>query len=353
VAAGLALAVHPLRTRLARLVDRLLYGDLADPYRALQRLADRTHTAPSIDAVLDGLAASAGASLRVPWCRVEAGGHSGTWGRRPEGGAETVADLVSGGTRLGLLRVTPGPGRRLQPDELRLLEDLGRHGGVAVQAVLLTDALRAGRQRLVVAREEERRHLRRDLHDGVGPTLAGLTMQLGAVRTLVRADPGAVEERLGRLQEAARGALDTVRRLSHGLRPPALDELGLLGALRQLAESLGLRARFPEDDEPRLPAAVEVAGYLIGAEALHNVARHAATPDVEVSVRQVDGELVLRITDAGGGIEPGRPAGVGLHAMRERADELGGAVVVDSAPGRGTTVTARLPAAVAEPQVPA
>lgn len=340
IAGGTALAIHPLRARLATVVDRLLYGDLRDPYRALQRLAEQTHTAPDVDAVLTGLAASVAASLRVPWTEVAAAGHVDSWGRRPAGEATTAVDLVSGTARIGTLTVAPG--RRLRGEELQLLTDLGRHGGVAVQAALLTDALRAGRQRLVVAREEERRRLRRDLHDGVGPTLAGLAMQLGAVRPLVHDEPDAVADRLGRLQEAARGALDAVRRLSHGLRPPTLDELGLVGALRQLAESLGLRARFADADPPRLPAAVEVAVYLIAAEALHNVARHAGSCDVEVSLTAEE-DVVLVVRDSGPGVADAGPAGIGLTTMRERADELGGTVVVESAPGRGTTVIATLP----------
>jgi signal transduction histidine kinase len=351
LAGGAALAVHPLRTRLAEQVDHLLYGEVRDPYRALQRLAEQTHTAPGVDAVLTGLAATVAASLRVPWSQVEAAGHLECWGD-PPGAAETArVDLVSGTSRVGTITVAPG--RRLRGEELQLLAELGRHGGVAVQAALLTDALRTGRQRLVVAREEERRRLRRDLHDGVGPTLAGLTMQLDAVRPLVHTEPDAVADRLGRLQEAARGALDTVRRLSHGLRPPALDELGLMGALRQLADSLGLQARFPTVDEPRLPAAVEVAVYLITAEALHNVARHSGARDVEVVLRADQGGVTLRVRDSGSGLEVSGPAGVGLLAMRERADELGGALTVDSQPGAGTTVTARLPLRETGAEVPA
>jgi signal transduction histidine kinase len=352
IAGGTALAVHPLRLRFARAVDRLLHGDLHDPYRALQRLAEQTHAAPDADAVLTGMAASVAASLRVPWSQVEAGGHVGRWGERPGGGEATSVDLTSGTAGIGTITVAPGPGRRLRNEERALLADLGRHGGVAVQAVLLTESVRAGRQRLVVAREEERRRLRRDLHDGVGPTLAGLSMQLGAVRPLVRSDPDAVAHRLGLLQDAARGALDAVRRLSHGLRPPALDELGVGGALRQLADSLGLRARFPEDEvPPRLPAAVEVAVYLIAAEALHNVVRHAGTREVEVDVRVDGDEVTLWVHDAGPGVDGARSAGIGWVTMRERADELGGSVAVDSAPGRGTTITARLPVRDAEPAV--
>ena len=345
LAGGVALTVQPLRSRLARLVDRLMHGDVHDPYRALQGLADRTHRAPTVETVLAGLAASACASLRVPWSAAEADGHVGSHGERPDAGHEATVDLVSGASAVGTLSVACGPGRRLTGAELRLLEDLGRHGGVAVQALSLSEALRASRSRLVVAREEERRRLRRDLHDGVGPTLAGLTMQLGAVRSLLRADPHAVADRLDRLQEAARDALVTVRRISHELRPPALDELGLAGALRQLAESLGLRAEFRRPDPERLPAAVEVAAYLIAAEALHNVARHAGASEVEVDLLVADGELTVRISDGGTGAT-GR-AGVGLAAMRERADELGGTLVVDFRAGRGTTVCARLPARAA------
>ena len=349
IAAVAALAVHPLRARLARWVDRLMYGDLADPYLALQRLADRTHRAPDVAAVLDGLAASIAASLRVPWTLVTAEGRVGSWGERPDGGQHACADLVSGTHRLGTVTVAPGPDRRLSRDEQRVLADLARHGGLAVQAVLLADALRADRQRLVVTREEERRRLRRELHDGVGPNLAGLTMQLAAVQALVRTDPGAAEERLGLLHRTARDTLDIVRRVAHGLRPPALDELGLVGALAQLAESLGLRARFAEAAPLRLPAAVEVAAFRIAAEALHNVTRHAGTSEAQVALRLVAGELEVTVHDAGRGLDGG-PPGVGLVAMRERAEELGGCVTVESGPGAGTRVTARLPAVVAEPE---
>jgi two-component system NarL family sensor kinase len=347
LAGAVALAVHPLRTRLARLVDRLMYGDLHDPFRALQRLADSTHHAPSAKAVLDGLAATVAASLRLPWCAVDAAEHEGSWGERPPAAGRVTAPLLAGTTTLGTITVA-APDRVLSADEQRLLADLGRHGGLAVQAVLLSDAVRAGRQRLVLAREEERRRLRRDLHDGVGPTLAGLTMQLGTLRTLFRTQPDAAADRLGALQEAARGALDTVRRLAHGLRPPALDELGVVGALRGLTDALGLPARFPDPDPPRLPAATEVAVYLIAAEALHNVSRHAGAASVEVSVRVADGEVTVVVRDTGRGVDGAQPPGVGLAAMRERADELGGSLELGSLPGQGTTVTARLPAHEAE-----
>ncbi|WP_324278226.1 sensor histidine kinase [Blastococcus brunescens] len=178
-----------------------------------------------------------------------------------------------------------------------------------------------------------------------------MTMQLGAVHELLHDDADAAADRLLRLQDAARDALDTVRRVSHGLRPPALDELGLAGALRQLAESLGLSVSFVDDGPLRLPAAVEVAAYLIGAEALYNVARHSGVAAAEVSLTMDAGDLEIRVADDGCGVDGDRPVGVGLQAMRERADELAGSLEVRSAAGRGTTVTARLPGSVVEPEV--
>ena len=352
VAAGAGLALQPLRTRLARTVDRLMYGDLHDPYRVLQRLAERTHRAPSVDAVLEGLAATAAVSLRLPCTTVHVGGRAAVWGERPSRGYDVRVDVLSGTAVLGTLTVVAD--RPLSSEETGMLEDLGRHGGMAVQAALLADRLREGRQRLVLAREEERRRLRRDLHDDVGPTLAGLAMQLGVVRTLVDDDPRAAADRLVLLQDAARTALATLRRMAHDLRPPALDELGVAGALERLAASLGLRLGLDAPEDLRLPAAVEVAAYRIGAEALHNVVRHASADRVEVRLALVDDDLVLVVRDDGAGRSPEAPAGVGLLGMRERADELGGSVVVDSAPGAGTTVTARLPARPAVPEeVPA
>ena len=228
LAGGTALAVHPLRARFAALVDRLLYGDLRDPYRALQRLAEQTHTAPSVDAVLTGLAASVAASLRVPWTQVEAAGHVGSWGDRSGGGDTTDVDLVSGTAQVGTLTVAPG--RRLRGEELQLLTELGRHGGVAVQAALLTDALRAGRSGWWWRARRNAGGSGGTCTTSVGPTLAGLAMQLGAVRPLVQTEPDAVVDRLGRLQEAARGALDTVRRL---VARPATAGAGRAGAGRR------------------------------------------------------------------------------------------------------------------------
>lgn len=341
--AVVALAALPLRSWLQRWADRQLYGDRREPYAALRRLSENTSDAVTLDAALSELASTVAGALRVPWVRTEAAGHTVVWGKRPRHGTEISAPLVSRGEQLGGVSVVAGPGRTLRDDDRRLLTDLARYGGLVVQSMQLAEAVQASRQRLVVAREEERRRLRRDLHEELGPTMASMTMQLGALRRTVRRDPATAAEQIGRLQGAAKRALEDIRTVARELRPPVIDELGLAAALRQLADGLGLSLQLDDGELPRLPAAVEVAAYRVGAEALSNVARHAGTEQVRLSLIVSGTDLVLQVADNGRGWDGGGTPGVGLLGMRERADELGGSLVVESAPGQGTAVTARWP----------
>jgi signal transduction histidine kinase len=231
---------------------------------------------------------------------------------------------------------------------MRLLEGLARQAGVAAYAVRLTTDLQRSRERLVAAREEERRRLRRDLHDGLGAQLAGLNVQAGSLRRLIGSNPEAAEELVVELREELHAAIAEIRRLVYGLRPPALDELGLVSALRQLAERYGsegerlsVLVEAPED-LPHLPAAVEVAVYRIAQEALTNVVRHAQAKSCIVRLA-VNEEVALDIVDDGIGIPGKRTAGVGLSSMYERAAELGGRCVIESSPKGGTQVLVRLP----------
>ena len=345
VAAMTALALLPLRSRLQALAGRMLYGDRGDPYAALSRLAETTHDAPTLESVLGSLAASVRSSLRAVWVSVEAGGQQVSLGNRRRQEAGWTVPLVSGDVEIGTVRVMAGSARRFTTDDRRLLADLGRHGGMAVHAVMLAEAVRASRQHLVEAREEERRRIGRDLHDELGPTIAGLAMQLGALGTLVDTDPAAATERLSRLADAAQQALDQVRRVARELRPPALEQVGVLESLRQLAGSLGLTLVVDGALPARPPAAVEVAAYRIAGEALTNIARHADVSTVDLRVAVTDGSLVLSVRDDGAGFGgdhvPG--LGLGLAGMRERAEELGGSLSIASVRGSGTTVTVSLP----------
>jgi signal transduction histidine kinase len=218
---------------------------------------------------------------------------------------------------------------------------------VATQAVRLNADLQHARERLVSAREEERRRLRRDLHDGLGPQLAGVTFRLHAARQVLRRDPAGAEAALDELMLRTQEAVDDVRRLVYALRPPALDDLGLVGALQELASTVlpaGLKVvvQAPESLPP-LPAAVEVAAYRIAQAALVNVARHAQAQACSVRLWLDGGALRLEVIDDGRGLPASTRAGVGLVSMRERAAELGGACTIEAVAEGGARVVACLP----------
>jgi signal transduction histidine kinase len=240
------------------------------------------------------------------------------------------------------------------------LEDLARQVGVAAHGVQLTADLQRSREQLVTAREEERRRLRRDLHDGLGPTLAALALKATTISELIPADPLSATKLSNELYANIRATVGEIRRLVYALRPPALDDLGLVAALRECAEqatlssqadagsdrSGGLRVSVEAPDHlPSLPAAVEVAVYRIVQEALTNVVRHAQARACVVQLSMAEGSdrLDLAISDDGVGIPLERPIGVGQLSMRERAAELGGACSVETLPGTRVRVCAWIP----------
>ena len=258
-----------------------------------------------------------------------------------------IVPLVYQGERVGELRLAPRAGERtLAPVDRRLIDDLARQAGVAVHAVQLTRDLQRARERLVTGREEERRRLRRDLHDGLGPTLASQALTIDTARLMIERDPLTAASLLLEAKAQSQAAVSEIRRVVYELRPPALDDLGLVGALKELADQFvdtGLKVTIETVGQlPRLSAAVEVAAYRIVQEALTNVARHAQARTCEVKISG-DAGLALNIIDDGLGIPDQRCAGVGLASMRERAEELGGRCWVARNAVGGTTVTAHLP----------
>jgi signal transduction histidine kinase len=340
--------VLPLRSALQRLVDRAMYGDRGDPYAALSRLTAILQSAAAPGAALPALAGAIAGSLRLPFVAVETtSGERATAGEMRGGPVEELP-LVHQGEVVGRLLVEGRDRRAMAPRDLRLLDELARPAGAAVSAAALADALSDSRTRLVQAREEERRRLRRDLHDGVGPTLAGVALGLDLVAARIDDDPAAARSMIAELKGETAGAVDDVRRLVNDLRPPALDELGLVGALRQQTDRLALRSPGLEirvDSDPVLPslsAATEVAAYRIAVEAVTNSVRHAGARSCHVQVA-ANGALRLEVVDDGSGIADGTPPGVGLSAMRERAAEVGGICTVAPADGSGTRVLAVLP----------
>jgi len=239
------------------------------------------------------------------------------------------------------------PGEAFSPADRQLLDDLARQAGVAVHAVGLTRALQRSRERLVTAREEERRRLRRDLHDGLGSQLSALHLRAGTLRLALPPGQPAAEAGLVELQTELHTAIADLRRLVYALRPPALDELGLAGALRALAAQSsaanGLRVQVEAPDLlPPLPAAVEAAAYRIAQEALANMVRHAHAHTGQVRLEVAAG-LGLEVIDDGLGLPAEHRAGVGLRSMRERAEELGGKCTIEPRAGGGTRVAIHLP----------
>lgn len=321
----IAVGFNPVRVRAQRVVDRLIYGDRADPVRAISRVGARLVDADS-GRGLPGVVDAVREALRLPFAALRSqDAEISSSGVSPE--LLYALPLIYDGARIGELVVGLRPGERaIAPPDRAVLELLTAPLAVAVHAVSLSKQLQSSREALVLAREEERRRLRRDLHDELGPVLTGVTFKADAVANLIGADPDAARRLVGELRAETAGAIVEIRRLVYDLRPPALDDLGLAGAIRQRAEQLGRGGpaiSVDAADLPSLPAAVEAAAYRIAVEALANAVRHAAATRVKVLIR-ADDRLHVQVLDDGRGPERPWPVGVGMSSMRERAAELGG-----------------------------
>jgi signal transduction histidine kinase len=366
-AGAVAVLALPLRDRLQRSVHRMLYGDRDEPENALRRLGQRLEASLDPQTVLSTLVDTVAEALRSPFAAIELE-RDGVATVEAAHGA--VPMDVAGNRRLErfpivyrgqivgrLVLCTRAADEPFSPADRRLVADLARQAGPAVEAVRLTTDLRRSREELVTAREEERRRLRRDLHDELGPAMAGSLMKLRAARSLMAAEPSRAAALLDDVEGDVGGLVEEVRRIARNLRPPSLDELGLLGVLRMRAAAFdegpqdsGLKVSLEAPDElPPLPAAVEVAGLRIALEGLTNAARHSGASRARISISMDGDALVVAVTDDGTGVPADVSPGVGLTSMRERADELGGTMELLSPKGGGTTLIARLPVAGSVP----
>lgn len=350
-----AVAFVPVGSRIRRIVDRLAYGDRSDPYSTISALDRKLAEVAEPGELLPAMVTTLATSLRLPYVAIESpddaeplaahghrAGHVERW------------PLIHEGTVEGFLVARPRRGETsFDQRDRRLLEDIARHAGVAVHAEALTADLRESRQRLVTAREEERRRLRRDLHDGLGPILTAIGLNIDAARSRLPTDLSATDQHLSDAREATRQALDDIRRLVNGLRPPAIDNLGLVGALELHIDRLKpshccvtIHAELP----PCVPAAVEVAAYRIAVEAVTNTVRHTTATTCIITLTPHGETLLVKISDNGGTADPWVP-GVGILSMREQARDLGGDLTCG--PGHnGGTVTARLPITLTTQQTP-
>jgi signal transduction histidine kinase len=360
LATGLiALLFQPAREWLQKTVNRLMFGERDDPYAVLSKLGRQLGETAVPTQTLPAITATITQTLKLPYAAIElvANDLVANEERQPaassgERGTAVLQEwpLRYQGEIVGWLQAAPrSPGEPFTAKEQQLLGDIAAPAGAAAYSLRLTNALQKSREKLVLAREEERRRIRRDLHDELGPTLASQTFAIDAILDLLASDPTEVARLLRGLKAQNQATVSEIRRLVHELRPPALDELGLVSALQAHAaqlhnpHSLQIQITAWPDPLPPLSAAVEVAAYRIALEAMTNAARHAGAQSCAVRLQAEDSCLTLSIVDDGRGLEPNGRYGVGLHSMRERAEELGGKLMVDSGNGGGVRVTAVLP----------
>ncbi|UYP19278.1 histidine kinase [Rhodococcus sp. Z13] len=341
-ATAVALAVQPARTWLSRRVHRLVYGDGVDPARAVRILGRHFAGADSPERLLNELAGGIGTALRLESVEVRRGDEVlARWGT-PTGPAEEVP-LGSGAA---VLAVTAPPGESLGARTRRALGELAAVVEAGLVVLRSAEDLEAARRRLTEVRLEERRTIRRELHDGLGPSLAGVRLGLQGARNLVTVDPATATELVDELLRELDRQVDGVRELSRSLLPPVLDELGLAAALDELVRThrrAGFRVDLRADVPAGISGPVAWAAYGIASEAIINARRHSGTDGCVLRVGTEGEVLVLDVVDEGTGLAPDVRAGVGTQSMRERAREVGGTVRIESGSSRGVVVRARLP----------
>ncbi len=347
---AVALVAVPLRARVGERVNRWLYGH-RDPSTAVARFGEQLELADEPADALPGVARALRETLGASSVLIEPATALALAPARS--GAESYDPVIEReirhrGMRLGRLVIgARAPGEGYAPVDLALTEVLVRQVALMLDALRMAAALQQSREAIVSAREEERRRLHRELHDGLGSALAGIALTLQAARNT--GGPQG-DELVEGAREQTEEAVADVRRLVRGLRPPVLEDLGLAAALRAHADRLGpLEVEFELPQAPMtLPAAVELALYRIATEALTNVVRHAHARHCRVCLRTVVDEVALAIVDDGRGLASDATPGVGLRSMRERAAELGGRVEFTTGPGGGLAVDVRLPCATTQ-----
>ncbi|HEV3233826.1 MAG TPA: GAF domain-containing sensor histidine kinase [Candidatus Dormibacteraeota bacterium] len=366
-----AIAFQPVRERLQKIANRLVYGKRATPYEVLSQFSERVAETYAAEDALPNmarvLAEGTGSERAQVWLRAGMSLRpAATW---PESGGspeepvpvhgddlpylpgEQAVPVRHQGELLGALTVTKRQGESLTPIEQKLLDDLAHQAGLVLKNVGLTaellarlDDLRASRQRLVAAQDEERRRLERNLHDGAQQNLVAIKVKLGLAETLADRDPAKARELVGQLKADTDEALETLRDLARGIYPPLLADRGLAAALEAQARKATLPVEIDSDGVGRYPQDVEAAVYFCVLEALQNVQKYAAATGATVRLRVDDDSLTFEVTDDGSGFDPAeQKKGSGTQNMEDRLDALGGSVQVSSSVGGGTTVSGRLP----------
>jgi signal transduction histidine kinase len=362
--AVVAIAFAPVRQRVQRWANRLVYGKRATPYEALSGLAERMSKAYAGDEALAEMARLAGqatgATGATVWLRV--GGSMVPRGSWPDGrvvqangvgdGAPatvvqaTVVPVTQGGETLGSIALDRPEGQPLKPEESRLLGSLAAQAGLALRNVGLIDDLRASRLRLIEAQDDERRRLERNIHDGAQQRLVALAVRFNMAQRLLPPDDDADRAAVEDLADQTKAALDDLRNLARGIYPPLLADRGLVDALEAQAARSPIPAEVFAVGIGRYAQATESAAYFCCLEAMQNVSKYAHASRVLIRLQGSDGQIAFEVQDDGVGFDPATtPRGSGLTNIADRLAALGGELEVRSAPGQGVTVAGRLPVA--------
>lgn len=345
--AGVTLLALAIRNRAQRIVDRRLFGLGTDASAVMEHVGARLDGAAAHSDALKRFVDALADALRLPYVAVvptDSATPDAAHGE-PSLNPEEFP-IVADGRNIATLKI----GRRAQRDRFTMVErtalvDASRRAGALLQAVTLSEDLRRSHERLVMATEEERRRLSRELHDGLGPALAGMALQLDGMTARFAGDPELLH-RADRLRNQLREAVREVRRIVTGLRPSALEQSDLATAVKGLVALDQDRVEVAVSGDPaNLPAAVEGAAFRIAAEATTNALRHGRPNHCVVRLCADTASITVEVCDDGLGFGSGPVAGVGLSSMHERAAEVGGELTVESVAGAGTTVRARLPRA--------
>lgn len=341
--------IWPLLRLARRIADRLTFGRRASTYEVLtafsERVGETYATADVLPRMVRVLASGTGASSARVLLHV--GSQVREVSRWPEDaspdGSEHVVPVVDQGEELGALAVSMPPSDPMDPGKEKLIRDLASQAGLVLRNVKLIEELRASRQRLVAAQDEERRRIERNIHDGIQQQLVALTVKLRLAQGLVSRDGATAEAMLGDLQAETQDALEDLRDLARGIYPPLLADKGLGDALQAQARRSAIPVEIETDGIGRYPQAVESAVYFCVLEALNNVAKYADASRATVLLEHAGDLLTFTVSDDGRGFDPDRTGlGTGLQGMADRLDAIGGALDVRSAPGAGTSVTGRV-----------